>query len=78
MKYTIRQAVYDTLEAQPIGAEFKCRDFFDECRGRLHINGNPACPFDGTLQREMRRYRAVFKITCVDSHRSIYKIEERF
>lgn len=78
MSYTIRQAVYDTLADKPIGTEFACIDFFDECRERMAMNGNYGRPFDGTLQRELRRNRALFKIVCVDNKKSIYKIEERF
>ncbi len=78
MSYTIKDAVYETLAAQPVGTEFKCYDFFNKCRERLALNGNYSKPFDGTLQRELRRNRALFKIVCVDSRKSIYKIEERF
>lgn len=70
--YTIREAVYDTISSFNWDEPFKCVDFFTMCRWNLRKKGNPAHPFDGTLQREMRRIRNEFGIVCIDRARSIY------
>ena len=70
--YTVRQAVFDTINSYEWNVLFKSTDFFRTCRSNLIKNNNPAVPFDGTLHREMRRIRKEFGIVCVDYKKSIY------
>ena len=75
-EYTIRNAVYDALMALPKNKDFYFSDFLVTVRENLKLHGNPARPFDGTIQRAMRRLRASFDIKCVDAKKSIYKVVE--
>ncbi len=72
MSYTITEAVYDCLKKQKINEPFKFIDFYRLCLGTLHLNGNPACPFDGSVQRIMRGFRQDFNLVCIDRNKSVY------
>ena len=70
--YTVTQAVVDAIESLPWDVEWKCYDLFAKARFNLLVNGNQSKPYDGTLQRIMRRYRHVYHIKCVNINKSIY------
>lgn len=70
--YTVTQAVVDAIESLPWDVEWHCYDLFNKARANLIANNNPSKPYDGTLQRIMRRYRHVYHIECVNINKSIY------
>ena len=70
--YTVTQSVIDTLEALPWDVEWHCYEFFSLCRKNLRLHNSPANPYDGTLQRAMRKFRHVYNVICVNSKKSIY------
>ena len=70
--YTITQAVIDAIESLPWDKEWHCYDLFSLARRNLIAHENPAKPYDGTLQRAMRKYRHVYNIVCVNNNKSIY------
>lgn len=70
--YSITKAVIDALNSLPWDVEWHCYDFFSMCRRNLIMHNNPSKPYDGTLQRTMRRYRHVYNIVCVNGNKSIY------
>ena len=74
--YTIKDAVYDVLMEKDKNTDFFFREFIVEVTDKLHLHGNPAQPFDGSIQRAMRRLRPVINIKCVDYRKSIYRIVE--
>ena len=74
--YTIKDAVYDVLMKKPKNTDFYFREFIREVKDELHMHGNPADPFDTSIQRAMRRLRASYVIKCVDTKKSIYRIVE--
>ena len=74
--YTIKDAVYDVLMEKDKNTDFFFREFIVEVTDKLHMHGNPAQPFDGSIQSAMRRLRPVINIKCVDYRKSIYRIVE--
>lgn len=74
MNYSIRQAVYDTLKEQPLNKDFRCMDFFEDCRANMRRkNVDFVNPFDSTIQRRMREFREDFGLICTDPRKSIYR-----
>jgi hypothetical protein len=71
-KNTIKSAVNFVLKGLGENTLFNGRDFLKACRRRLREKGYVGRPYDETLLREFRRQRALNKIYCVDSRKSIY------
>lgn len=75
--YTMTMAVIETLDSLPKNTNFSFNDFLTHCRTLMQMNGNFNKPFDGTIQRAMRKYRASYGLVCVDSRKSIYRLEDK-
>lgn len=70
--YTIVQAVRDALDFIPWNTSFHCYYLFDLVRNNLRDNNNHSMPYDGTIQRVMRRLRHEYNLKCVNHNKSIY------
>ena len=70
--YTVTQAVIDAIESFPWDTPWHCYDLFNKSWNNLKLHGNPAKPYDGTIQRIMRKFRHVYCIVCIDRDKSVY------
>ena len=74
--YTMTDAVIETMNSIPKNTNFSFNDFLVQCRALMKVNGNFKQPFDGTIQRAMRKYRSHYGLVCVDRTKSIYRLEK--
>lgn len=70
--YSVSQAVLDALDSLKWNETFHCNEFFDMCRENLRRHGSHAKPYDGTLQRLMRKFRHTYNVKCVGHAESLY------
>ncbi len=73
-EYTITDAVRETLTVFPKECDFHFYEFVAACRRRLKTHGTYLKPYDGSIQRIMRKFRKEFNLVCVDRCKSIYRL----